>query len=157
MLRQPVHPKYHFISLQCLYLWLIIPSVCCSSYNQGSSCFSGRLRRYLLHLRALGWSVFISSPLLTTGSLEISRFPWSLSRTFIWSPWLVLKCPSFGSSKPPILCHSSESKSCERYPQGILVLKGIINIIQLLKEQFSFNFFFNFPTELRGFKLEKSF
>ncbi|KAI5649122.1 hypothetical protein M9H77_35127 [Catharanthus roseus] len=38
-------------------------------------------------------------------------------------PWLVLKCPCFGSSKPPILCHSSKSKSCKRYPQGILILK----------------------------------
>ncbi|KAI5657618.1 hypothetical protein M9H77_26411 [Catharanthus roseus] len=49
-------------------------------------------------------------------------------------PWLVLKCPSFGSSKPPILCHATEPKSCERYPQGIFILKGIIDITQLLKE-----------------------
>ncbi|KAI5667379.1 hypothetical protein M9H77_17232 [Catharanthus roseus] len=42
---------------------------------------------YILYglLQRLGWSAFISSPLFTTGSLEISRFLWSLSRTFIWS------------------------------------------------------------------------
>ncbi|KAI5654859.1 hypothetical protein M9H77_32046 [Catharanthus roseus] len=44
-------------SIQCInfsfYLWLIIPSFCCSSHNRGSVCFSGRLRRYLLHLKAL--------------------------------------------------------------------------------------------------------
>ncbi|KAI5665263.1 hypothetical protein M9H77_24586 [Catharanthus roseus] len=44
-------------SIQCInfsfYLWLIIPFFCCSSDNWGSACFSGRLRRYLLHLRAL--------------------------------------------------------------------------------------------------------
>ncbi|KAI5677495.1 hypothetical protein M9H77_08445 [Catharanthus roseus] len=151
MFRQPVHPKYHVISLQCFYLWLIIPSFCCSSHNRGSACFSG-------HLRRVGrWSAFISSPLFTTGSLKISRFPWPLSRTFIGNPWLVLECPSFGSLKPPILCHSSKSKSCKRYPQGILILKGIMDIIQLLQEQFSFNFLLNVSIELRGSKLKKSF
>ncbi|KAI5675917.1 hypothetical protein M9H77_06867 [Catharanthus roseus] len=44
-------------SLHCinfsLHLLLIIPSFYCSSHNRGSACSSGRLRRYLLHLRAL--------------------------------------------------------------------------------------------------------
>ncbi|KAI5653033.1 hypothetical protein M9H77_30220 [Catharanthus roseus] len=72
-------------------------------------------------------------------------------------PGLVLECSSFGSSKPPILCHSMESKSCECYLQSILVLKGIINITQLLEEQFSLNFLLNFSIELRWSKLQKSF
>ncbi|KAI5678367.1 hypothetical protein M9H77_09317 [Catharanthus roseus] len=135
MPRQPVHPKYHIITLK----------------GWGSACSSGCLRR------GSGSSAFIFDPLLATGSLGISRLPWSLSRTFIGGPWLVPECLSFESSKPPILCHPTESKSCDRYPQSILVLKGIINITQLLEEQFSFNFLLDFSIKLQGSKLQKAF
>ncbi|KAI5663787.1 hypothetical protein M9H77_23110 [Catharanthus roseus] len=92
---------------------------------------------------------------LLTNPPEYVLFP-KFFLKIVLGRWLVLECLSFGSSKPPILCHAIKPKSCERYPQGILLLKAIIDITQLLEEQFSPNFLLDFSTELRWLKLQKS-
>lgn len=91
--------------------------------------------------------VFESNEVCTTFELILKIIP---------SPWLIFQRTSIRSSKPPIFCYSSKFESCKQNFYSVITLKGIINIIQLLGKQLSFNFLFNLSVELWTSKLKIS-
>ncbi|KAI5672362.1 hypothetical protein M9H77_12726 [Catharanthus roseus] len=98
-------------SIQCInfsfYLWLIIPSFCCSSHDRGSACFSGHLRGYFLHLRAL---VLATCPLHP----QYVHILWD-------PPGVRVGRPSF-----PVLCSPRDRLKSLGYPVSIAEIHPLV-------------------------------